>query len=69
MVVSMFAGSEADRAGIREGDILLNIQEIGAAGGFKKFFADGKTLKILRWEQNGSVINYKNLAIRLKGGK
>jgi len=70
MVTSLFENSEADRAGIREGDVILNLDEIKAGGGFsKKYFAAGNSLKILRWEQKGSVINYKNLEIKLKGVK
>lgn len=70
MVTSLFEGSEADRAGIREGDVILNLNEIKAGGGFtKKYFEAGNSLKILRWEQKGSIINYKNLEIKLRGVK
>jgi hypothetical protein len=69
MVTSIFAIGEADRAGIKEGDVILNINDINAAGGFKPFFASKKHLKILRWEQTGSIINYKNIEIGLKGAK
>lgn len=69
MVTSVFEGSEGDRAGIREGDILLNVKSISESGGFRKFFASGKILKMLRWTQNGGEINYRNVTIKMKGGK
>ena len=69
MVTSVFDGSEGDKAGIREGDILLNVKNISESGGFRKFFASGKTLKILRWTQNSGEINYRNVTIKMKGGK
>jgi hypothetical protein len=69
MVISLLKGSEGERAGIKEGDVILNMQGINKAGSFRKFFKDGNALKILRWNENGSVINYKNIEIKLKGGK
>ncbi len=69
MVTSVFAGSEADRAGIKEGDVILNLKEIGEAGGFTKFFGAKKELKIMRFTQDGSLINFKNVKIRMKGAK
>jgi hypothetical protein len=69
MVTAVFEHSESDKAGIKEGDVILNLKEISEAGGFRKFFSTGKSMKILRWEQKGSIINYKNIQIRLKGVK
>ena len=68
MVTSVFEGGEGDRAGIREGDILLNVKNISESGGFRKFFASGNSLKILRLTQNGAEINYTNITIKMKGG-
>jgi len=67
MVTSLFENSEAYKAGIRESDIILNLKEINSAGGFtRKYFAAGNSLKLLRWEQKGSVINYKNIEIKFR---
>ena len=69
MVTSVFTGGEADKAGIKEGDVVMNLGEIKDAGGFKRFFASGKKLIIMRLDTKGSVINYENVIIQLKGGK
>jgi hypothetical protein len=69
MITSVFENSEADKAGLKEGDVLLNLQEIGDSGGLQKFFASGKSVSLVRFGQKGSIINYNRLKIRLKGVK
>ncbi|MCE5300458.1 MAG: hypothetical protein LLG37_06250 [Spirochaetia bacterium] len=69
MVTAVFSGSEADAAGLKAGDVILNMDEVKSAKGFNNFFAAKKYLKILRWSMKGSVIKYKHVRISMKEGK